>query len=174
MAVLPNYLAPGLKIIFCGTAVGKSSAIHGHYYSHPRNEFWHCLHASGLTPVRLHPNEDHLVLNYGLGLTDLAKTSQGLDRGLRSTAFDVQGFADRISRHAPAWVAFNGKGAAAEVARRLGYPSPAALGTQGWRVGPSEVFVLPSTSPASADPSHLQGKASKAEWFADLAVRAVG
>ena len=30
---LPDYLTPNLRVVFCGTAVGKVSAPAGHYYS---------------------------------------------------------------------------------------------------------------------------------------------
>jgi G:T/U-mismatch repair DNA glycosylase len=56
MTVLPDYLAPGLRIVFCGTAVSTASAERGHYYAGPGNEFWSFLHRSGLTPVLLSPD----------------------------------------------------------------------------------------------------------------------
>jgi len=43
MAVLPDYLAPGLKVVFCGTAVGEQSAARGHYFAGRGNDFWRLL-----------------------------------------------------------------------------------------------------------------------------------
>ena len=55
--VLPDVLEPGLRIVFCGTAAGHVSARRGAYYAHPQNRFWPALHAIGLTPRRLEPED---------------------------------------------------------------------------------------------------------------------
>src|ERR1700761_4251106 len=84
--VLPDVLAPGLRIVFCGTAAGTESARAGAYYAHPQNRFWRTLHEAGLTPRRFAPAEYHLLPSLGLGLTDIAKFSSGMDRELPSGA----------------------------------------------------------------------------------------
>jgi len=38
--LLKDLLAPGLKIVFCGTAAGEVSAARGEYYAGRRNKFW--------------------------------------------------------------------------------------------------------------------------------------
>ena len=48
--VLPDLIAPNLRIVFTGTAVGSASAHAGAYYAGPGNAFWPTLHAVGLTP----------------------------------------------------------------------------------------------------------------------------
>jgi double-stranded uracil-DNA glycosylase len=55
--VLPDLLAPGLRIVFCGTAAGTISAARGAYYAHPQNRFWSVLETNGLTPRLLKPEE---------------------------------------------------------------------------------------------------------------------
>jgi hypothetical protein len=30
---VPDFLDHGLRVVFCGTAVGTATAVHGHYYS---------------------------------------------------------------------------------------------------------------------------------------------
>jgi len=55
--VLPDVLAPGLAIVFCGTAVGTVSARRRAYYAGPGNAFWPTLHRVGLTPRQLLPEE---------------------------------------------------------------------------------------------------------------------
>ena len=59
--VLPNVIKPGLKIVFCGTAVGTVSAKRS-YYAHPQNKFWRVLHAVGLTPRLVTPEDYRVVL----------------------------------------------------------------------------------------------------------------
>jgi TDG/mug DNA glycosylase family protein len=80
--ILPDVLAPGLDIVFCGTAAGAVSAARGCYYAHPQNKFWRALHAVGLTPRRLAPEEFAGLPNFGLGLTDIAKSVCGMDKQL--------------------------------------------------------------------------------------------
>ena len=79
MTVLPDILAPGLDIVFCGTAVGNVSAQRGAYYAGLGNMFWPTLYEIGLTPRRLQPEEFREVLSFGLGLTDLVKAVLGVD-----------------------------------------------------------------------------------------------
>src|SRR5262245_57561636 len=67
---LPDLVRPGLEILFVGINPGLKSARVGHYYAGPGNLFWRCLHESGLVPVRLRPEEDRRLLEYGIGITD--------------------------------------------------------------------------------------------------------
>ena len=82
----PTSSSPGLKIVFCGTAAGNVSAARGAYYAHPQNRFWSALHAFGLTPRKLEPEEYPELPRWGLGLTDIAKHVSGMDRELPSGA----------------------------------------------------------------------------------------
>ena len=78
--VLPDVLAPGLSIVFCGTAPGHVSAARGAYYAHPQNRFWRSLHEVGLTPNLLRPEDYALMPGFGLGLTDIAKRDRGMEK----------------------------------------------------------------------------------------------
>ncbi len=84
--VLPDLIKPGLRIVFCGTAAGTVSAARGAYYAHPQNRFWTALHAFGLTPRKLNPEEYNELPQWGLGLTDIAKHMSGMDRELPAGA----------------------------------------------------------------------------------------
>src|SRR5947199_5762482 len=70
---LPDLLAPGIELLFVGINPSVYSARAGHYYARAGNLFWRCLHEAGLTPVRLRPEEDHRVLEWGIGITDCVK-----------------------------------------------------------------------------------------------------
>jgi TDG/mug DNA glycosylase family protein len=52
-------LAPGLDLVFCGTAPSPASFKARAYYANPGNAFWPTLHAVGLTPERLTPQRFH-------------------------------------------------------------------------------------------------------------------
>lgn len=168
MPKLPDYLGHGLRVVFCGTAAGTTSATRGHYYSGVGNEFWRYLFESGLTPRRLMPADDFTITALGIGLTDLAKNvAASSDRGLVG-AYDVPCFTQKIAEYAPAVVAFHGKEAAKQVSRRLGYGASVRLGLQSWPIASSRVFVVPSTSGANRDSARLEGKPSRLAWFVEL------
>jgi double-stranded uracil-DNA glycosylase len=139
--VLPDLLAPGLKLVFCGTAPSRASAAASAYYARPGNRFWPALHAVGLTPRRFLPAEYPQLLALGIGLTDLAKHHSGNDDELPGHAFDVPAFTRKLKRFAPAMVAFTSKNAAqAYFGRSVDY------GTQEERLGETRFFVLTSPS----------------------------
>jgi double-stranded uracil-DNA glycosylase len=127
--VLPDLLKPGLRIVFCGTAAGNVSAARGAYYAHPQNRFWSALHAFGLTPRRLRPEDYPELPRWGLGLTDIAKHVSGMDRELPAGAL---------------WLAFTSLTAGR---RYLG--RSAGFGEQLERIGRTRLWVLPSPSPTA-------------------------
>ncbi len=108
-------------MVFCRTAVGDTSTKRGHYYAGPGNEFWPLLYQSRLVSEPLTPPDDARILEFGIGLTDLAKTiAASSDAGL-GARYDIDGLVDRIERYAPAWVAFHGKTAAGVASHALGH-----------------------------------------------------
>jgi TDG/mug DNA glycosylase family protein len=156
--ILPDLLLPGLNIVFCGTAAGVRSALRGAYYAGPGNKFWKTLYAVGLTPRLLEPSEFPLLPQYGIGLTDIAKTYSGSDSGLRRSHFDSAGLRHKIIENAPRTFAFNGKKSA-----QAFYGANVTYGQQPERIGSTVMFVLPSTSGAANgfwDVSHWQALAA--------------
>ena len=143
--VLPDLLRPGLGLVICGSAASSASARAGAYYAHPRNRFWETLHAVGLTPRRLRPDEFPRLLDFDIGLTDLAKDEAGRDDQLSAAAYDAAALRRRILANRPRVLAFNGKAPASAF---LGHARP-AHGRQDERLGTTAIFVLPSTSPAA-------------------------
>src|SRR5437867_2634199 len=73
MPSLPDYLQPGLRLVFVGFNPSMRSAAVGHYYAGPGNLFWPLLYETGLLPEPLTYAEDHRILDFGIGLTDLVK-----------------------------------------------------------------------------------------------------
>lgn len=142
--ILPDVLKTDLRVVFCGTAPGTRSAREGAYYAHPGNYFWRTLFETGLTPRLLAPPEFRQALDFGIGLTDVAKHHFGSDAELPRDAFDAGTLQRKLVRYRPRIVAFTSKNAARAglgvVARQLAY------GEQPMRVAHSRVFVLPSPS----------------------------
>jgi double-stranded uracil-DNA glycosylase len=143
--VLPDVLSEGLKVVFCGTAAGARSAQVGAYYAGRGNKFWRTIFEIGLTPRLLEAGEFRLLPQYGIGLTDIAKTYSGADSGLRRIHFDAERLRHKLENAAPTVVAFNGKKAA-----RSFYATDVPYGIQSEKLPVlTTVFVLPSTSGAA-------------------------
>lgn len=159
---VPDVLARGLRLIFCGINPGFRSAAAGAHFANPRNDFWRLLHESGLTPRLLEPHEQAEMLTLGYGLTNAAyRTTRGSGDLRRA---DFAGTVERLERIAselqPAFIAFVGK-AAYEGAFR----ERPDLGLQPRRIGETRLFVLPSTSPANAAVPYQE----RLRWFRELA-----
>ncbi len=142
--LVPDVLKPGLKVVFCGTAMGRKSAEQKAYYANPGNFFWRTLHATGLTPQQIRPQDYLRLLDYGLGATDLSKAHYGNDAELPADAFDVAALRGKIETFAPRILAFTSKAGASAF---LGRPTGAiATGLQPDTIGNTRLFVLPSPS----------------------------
>lgn len=147
--VLPDRLKPGLKLVFCGTAAGRVSALQQAYYAHSQNKFWKTLHAVGLTPRLFAPHEYELLWEHGIGLTDIAKHVYGMDHQLPRGALGGDAAAAlraRVMNVQPAILAFTSLNAGRKV---MG--AAAVAGEQKTRLGETRVFVLPSPSPLAAN-----------------------
>src|SRR6202521_1279388 len=77
---VPDVIAPGLQVLFCGINPGLYTAAVGHHFGGPGNRFWPALHASGFTDRLLAPHEQHVLLERGLGITNVvARTTARAD-----------------------------------------------------------------------------------------------
>jgi len=144
--VLPDLLAPGLRTVFCGSAVGAASARLGAPYAGPGNKFWPMLAETGLTPHRFAPREWRALLDLGIGLTDLNKTQSGSDASLSAAADDPNALVRKIRTHRPRRVAFTAKRPAAAFLRHVSGRTEIDYGPQPEKIGETEFFVLPSPS----------------------------
>ena len=107
--ILPERLKPGLKLVFCGTAAGRQSALQQAYYAHPQNKFWPTLYAIGLTPRLFAPQDYPALWDLGIGLTDIAKYSYGMDHQLPKDSLGqsaAEALRARIRKVAPRLLAF--------------------------------------------------------------------
>jgi TDG/mug DNA glycosylase family protein len=147
--VLPDRLKPGLKLVFCGTAAGRQSALSRTYYAHGQNKFWTTLHQVGLTPRLFAPTEYELLWDLGIGLTDIAKHAYGMDHQLPKDALGAAAIAAlkaRILKARPRVLAFTSLNGG----RKVMGPR-AVAGEQSEMLGDTKVFILPSPSPLAAN-----------------------
>jgi G:T/U-mismatch repair DNA glycosylase/ADP-ribose pyrophosphatase YjhB (NUDIX family) len=166
-SALPDVLAPNLRVVFCGINPGFVSAAAGAHFANPRNDFWRLLHAAGFTPRLLAPEEQFEALRFRIGLTNAAARTTRGSGDLRRR--DFAGAADRLEALAlelrPGWIGFVGK-----EAYKGAFGERPQLGPQDRKLGETQLFVLPSTSPANAAVPWLE----RERWFQELAGRSSG
>jgi double-stranded uracil-DNA glycosylase len=151
---LPDVIAPGLRVLFCGINPGLYTAATGHHFARPGNRFWPALYASGFTPRLLLPHEQEQLLPLGLGITNVvaraSATADALSQGELAEGGAL--LRRRVRRYAPRFLAVLGVGA-----YRSAFGQPrAALGLQAEPLGDTHVWVLPNPSGLNA---HYQPEA---------------
>jgi double-stranded uracil-DNA glycosylase len=159
---VPDVIAPGLKVLFCGINPGLYSAATGRHFARPGNRFWPALHRSGFTPRQLDPAEQELLLDFGLGISNIAARATAGAAELTRAELREGGelLVAKLRRYRPAWVAFLGLGA---------YGT--AFGVRHPRVGPAPALVEGTASWVLPNPSGLNAHyrpAQLAAAFAEL------
>ncbi len=158
---IPDIVAPGLRVLFCGINPGLYSGATGRHFARPGNRFWPALHRGGFTPRELRPWEPEELLARGLGITNLVARATARADELRTEEL-IAGAAEltaKVQRYAPAWVAVVGV-----TAYRIGFRRrTATLGEQPERIGPARLWVLPNPSGLNA---HFQLDALGAQFAA--------
>jgi TDG/mug DNA glycosylase family protein len=146
--LLPDVVAPGLAVLFCGINPGLYSAATGHHFARPGNRFWPALHRSGFTPRQLHPSEQDRMPEYGLGVTNIvaratARADELTPAELRAGAEQLGALAEQ---YAPQFVAIVGISA-----YRVAFSRPkAVMGAQEDHLGGTRLWVLPNPSGLNA------------------------
>lgn len=141
---LPDIVAPGLSVVFCGLNPGLSAAAAGHHFLGRSNRFWRVLHLAGFTPVEIAAEDDASLLTYGLGITSVVeRPTAGVDDLARSEFVDaVIRFEPWVRQYAPRHLAFLGKAAYAAMVGRRDVP----WGRQYEPFGGATAWVLPNPS----------------------------
>ena len=76
---LPDYIKPGLDIVFIGINPSMFAAYTGKYYDGPGNHFWQALYLSGILSEPMSAVDDHKLLDLGIGFTNIVpRTTRGL------------------------------------------------------------------------------------------------
>jgi TDG/mug DNA glycosylase family protein len=148
---IPDVLAPGLRVLFSGINPGLYSAATGHHFARPGNRFWPALHASGFTDRQLHPSEQELLLDLGLGITNVAAraTARADELTAAELAEGGQILAAKVTDLRPRWLAVLGI-----TAYRTAFSRPkAAAGPQPEQIGSTSIWVLPNPSGLNAHKS---------------------
>ncbi len=145
---IPDVLARGLDVVFCGINPGLYSGAVGHHFARPGNRFWKALHLGGFTDRVLAPSEDRDLPRFGCGLTNLvARATAGASEvGAEELRDGAERLAGVAREFAPRLVAILGIGA-----YRTAFRQPrTGLGPTARMLGPSAVWVLPNPSGLNA------------------------
>ena len=124
---MTDLLAPGLKIVICGSDDGP--------------KLLEMLHRVGLTPRLL--DDPAGLLEFGIGLTDIVKAKG--EKGANSEG--SKELRRKIRELTPGTLVFNGKQPAKDY---LDMPT-SSFGPQKYTIGTTKIFICPSTR-TSSDP----------------------
>ncbi|MER7181597.1 G/U mismatch-specific DNA glycosylase [Streptomyces hyaluromycini] len=166
--LVPDVLADGLHVLFCGINPGLMTAATGHHFARPGNRFWPVLHLSGFTPRLLKPAEQGELLSYGLGITNVVARATARADELTAEEYAEGGrrLTAKVTRVRPRWLAVVGV-----TAYRAAFADHRAqVGPQERMLGDTRVWVLPNPSGLNA---HWTA-ATMAEEFGRLRVAAEG
>ena len=148
---VPDLIAPGLTVLFCGINPGLYTAALGHHFARPGNRFWPALHGAGFTPRLLKPWEERELLPLGYGITNMVARTTAAASELSAEEYVAGGqrLTELVSRYQPRVVAFMGIGA-----YRTAFARPKArLGLQPERLADAALWALPSPSGLNANHS---------------------
>jgi double-stranded uracil-DNA glycosylase len=146
--MIPDVIAPGLRVLFCGINPGLYSGATGHHFARPGNRFWPALQGAGFTDRVLSPWEQRELLDHGCGITNLvARTTAAADELTDDELLaGRRRLLSKVKRYAPRYLAVLGVGA-----YRSAFQRPkAALGLQPEPLGSAIVWVLPNPSGLNA------------------------
>lgn len=146
---VPDVIAPGLRVLFCGINPGLYTAAVGHHFARPGNRFWPVLHQAGFTPRQLSPFEERELLACGYGITNVVARATAAAAELSAAEFVSGGRALRakVRRYRPRFLAVLGVGA-----YRAAFDRPKAkTGRQEEELEGAAVWVLPNPSGLNAN-----------------------
>ncbi|MGN6694374.1 MAG: methyltransferase domain-containing protein [Aquihabitans sp.] len=148
LRALPDHVGAGMRLLCCGLNPSLHAADAGVGYVTGSNRFWRAMAAAGLATRDRDPR--HLLHHDRIGMTDLVK--RATPRADELTTAEYRAGVERLDALCvwlqPAAVAVVGlAGWRAAVDRK------AAVGWQERTLGPSPVYVLPSTSGLNAGTS---------------------
>ncbi|HEU0054827.1 MAG TPA: G/U mismatch-specific DNA glycosylase [Longimicrobium sp.] len=146
---VPDVIARGLDVLFCGINPGLYTAAVGHHFARPGNRFWRALHEGGFTPRLLAPWEEGLLPGFGCGITNVVDRATAAAAELTRDELAEGGrrLEAKVRRFAPRWLAVLGVGAYRTAFGRAN----AALGPQAETVGGARVWILPNPSGLNAN-----------------------
>jgi len=150
---VPDVIAPGLRVLFCGINPGLYTAAVGHHFARPGNRFWPALFASGFTERLMSAFDERELLDQGYGITNVVMRATATADQLTGEELREGGkrLMAKVRRYQPCFLAVLGLGA-----YRTAWQQPkAVIGRQDQKIGETVVWVLPNPSGLNA---HYQAR----------------
>ena len=150
---VPDVIAPGLRVLFCGINPGLYTAAVGHHFARPGNRFWPALFAAGFTYELVSPFAERELLQQGFGVTNVVMRATATADQLTREELRAGGkrLVAKVRRYKPAFLAVLGLGA-----YRAAWEQPkAVIGRQDQTIAETVVWVLPNPSGLNA---HYQAR----------------
>ena len=165
---LKDRIRRDLRVLFVGINPGVRSAITGHHFAGYSNRFWKLLFESKLVPEPMTYVDDHRLLEFGFGITNLvARPSPGID-DLEPSEY-VEGWyalEKKIQRYKPRMMALVGVtlyraiqpliADDADPRSKSRRPIPLATGLRPETIHGSRIYVLPNPSGRNANFSYSE------------------
>lgn len=146
---VPDLIAPGLKVLFCGINPGIYSGATGRHFARPGNRFWKVLHLAGFTNRQLDPSEEAELLESGHGITCFVERTTARADELSKAEFAEGGrrLIEKLQIYKPQMLAVLGMGA-----YRMAFNRPkAGIGLQDETLAGTRVWLLPNPSGLNAN-----------------------
>jgi double-stranded uracil-DNA glycosylase len=146
--VIPDLIAPNLRLLLCGINPGLYTAYTGHHFARPGNRFWPVLYKSGFTDRLLSPSEGDQLLAQGIGISGLVRRATATADELTTEELIAGGkeLVAKIEHYKPRTVAILGI-----TAYRTAFNRPKAqMGRQPEPLGDAPLWLLPNPSGLNA------------------------
>ena len=152
---LTDHIRPGVHILFVGINPGLRSAAIGHHFAGHSNRFWKLLYESKLVSEPLTHQDDWLLPDWGLGLTNIIQRPSAGVNTLKPQEYvgGMERLTATVKQYRPQTVALLG----VTIYRMLFSEYRAgriSLGLQNETLASRPVFVLPNPSGRNAHYSY--------------------
>src|SRR5688500_17344036 len=141
---VPDVIATDLDVLFCGINPGLYTAAVGHHFARPGNRFWPGIYQAGFTPRLISPFDEHLLLEWNLGITNMVPrgTATADQLTMEELRAGAKALTKKILRYRPCYAAMIGVGA-----YRVAFDCRmAGVGLQEETIGATKIWVLPNPS----------------------------
>ena len=145
---MPDIIARGLRVLFCGINPGLYSGAVGHHFARPGNRFWKALFGAGFTDRLLTPYDEEVLLGFGCGITNIVNfaTAQAQELSLEQLRKGAIALEKKVRKYSPRVLATLGIDAYRKAFDRPG----ANVGQQAETIDGTRLWVLPNPSGINA------------------------
>lgn len=151
LSAVPDYLQPNLVCIFIGLNPGVTTALQGHHFASPTNNFWKFINEAEIVPRPMGFLDDYRMPEFGFGMTNIIDrpTAECSELSKEEMILAVKPLEEKIAKYAPKMCCVIGKGIYEAINRaKTNTPVPKGFefGIQKELFGDVPMYVVPSTS----------------------------